>query len=247
TEVAIRAAFKAVNDRKQVAVLVPTTILAMQHFHTFQERLENFPVKVDYINRFRTDREIKEITKQVTSGEIDILIGTHRIVNKDIKFRDLGLLIIDEEQKFGVKVKDQLKKMRVNVDVLTLTATPIPRTLHFSLMGARDLSVIATPPPNRQPITTELHTFREEVVRDAVSYEIKRGGQVFFVHNRVAEIDTISNMVKKLVPDAKVIGVHGQMDGKKLEKIMVDFIEGEYDVLVSTNIIESGLDIPNAN
>lgn len=247
TEIAIRAAFKAVNDRKQVAILVPTTILAMQHFQTFNERLKDFPVKVDYINRFRTAKEIKEITKQVTSGEIDILVGTHRIVNKDIKFRDLGLLVIDEEQKFGVKVKDQLKEMRVNVDVLTLTATPIPRTLHFSLMGARDLSVIATPPPNRQPVTTEIHTFQEEVIRDAVAFEIRRGGQVFFVHNRVGEIDSIANIIMRLVPDARVIGAHGQMDGKKLEKVMVDFIEGEYDVLVSTNIIESGLDIPNAN
>ncbi|MBT0812083.1 transcription-repair coupling factor [Litoribacter ruber] len=247
TEIAIRAAFKAVNDRKQVAILVPTTILAMQHYQTFKERLQDFPVKVDYINRFRTTKEIKEITKQVTSGEIDILVGTHRIVNKDIKFRDLGLLVIDEEQKFGVKVKDQLKELRVNVDVLTLTATPIPRTLHFSLMGARDLSVIATPPPNRQPVTTEIHTFQEEVIRDAVAYEIRRGGQVFFVHNRVGEIDSIANLIMRLVPDAKVVGAHGQMDGKKLEKIMVDFIEGEFDVLVSTNIIESGLDIPNAN
>jgi transcription-repair coupling factor (superfamily II helicase) len=247
TEVAIRAAFKAVNDRKQVAVLVPTTILAMQHFHTFTERLENFPVKVEYINRFRTAKEIKEIIAQVKTGEIDILIGTHKIVNKEIVFRDLGLLIIDEEQKFGVKVKDQLKNLRVNVDVLTLTATPIPRTLHFSLMGARDLSVIATPPPNRQPVTTEIETFREEVIRDAVSYELRRGGQVFFVHNRVGEIDSIANLIMKLVPDARVAGAHGQMDGKKLEKIMVDFINHEYDVLVSTNIIESGLDIPNAN
>ena len=247
TEVAIRAAFKAVNDRKQVAVLVPTTILAMQHFHTFTERLENFPVKVEYINRFRTAKEIKEIIAQVKTGEIDILIGTHKIVNKDIVFKDLGLLIIDEEQKFGVKVKDQLKNLRVNVDVLTLTATPIPRTLHFSLMGARDLSVIATPPPNRQPVTTEIETFREEVIRDAVSYELRRGGQVFFVHNRVGEIDSIANLIMKLVPDARVAGAHGQMDGKKLEKIMVDFINHEYDVLVSTNIIESGLDIPNAN
>lgn len=247
TEVAIRAAFKAVNDRKQVAVLVPTTILAMQHFHTFTERLESFPVKVEYINRFRTAKEIKEIIAQVKTGEIDILIGTHKIVNKDIVFKDLGLLIIDEEQKFGVKVKDQLKNLRVNVDVLTLTATPIPRTLHFSLMGARDLSVIATPPPNRQPVTTEIETFREEVIRDAVSYELRRGGQVFFVHNRVGEIDSIANLIMKLVPDARVIGAHGQMDGKKLEKVMVDFINHEYDVLVSTNIIESGLDIPNAN
>jgi len=247
TEVAIRAAFKAVNDRKQVAILVPTTILAMQHFQTLQERLENFPVKVDYLNRFRSAKDIKAIKEQVASGEIDILIGTHKIVGKDIEFKDLGLLIIDEEQKFGVKVKDQLKNLRVNVDVLTLTATPIPRTLHFSLMGARDLSVIATPPPNRQPVTTEVQTFEEEVIRDAVSYELRRGGQVFFVHNRVGEIDSIANLILKLVPDARVIGAHGQMDGDKLEKIMVDFINHQYDVLVSTNIIESGLDIPNAN
>ena len=247
TEVAIRAAFKAVNDRKQVAILVPTTILAMQHFQTLQERLENFPVKVDYLNRFRTAKDIKAIKEQVATGEIDILIGTHKIVGKDIEFKDLGLLIIDEEQKFGVKVKDQLKNLRVNVDVLTLTATPIPRTLHFSLMGARDLSVIATPPPNRQPVTTEVQTFEEEGIRDAVSYELRRGGQVFFVHNRVGEIDSIANLILKLVPDARVIGAHGQMDGDKLEKIMVDFINHQYDVLVSTNIIESGLDIPNAN
>jgi len=247
TEVAIRAAFKALNDRKQAAILVPTTILAMQHYRTFKERLSGFPVKIEYINRFRTAREIKEIVQQAATGEIDILIGTHRIVNKDVKFKDLGLLIIDEEQKFGVKVKDQLKEMKVNVDVLTLTATPIPRTLHFSLMGARDLSVIATPPPNRQPVTTEIHTFREEVIRDAISFELRRGGQVFFVHNRVGEIDSIVNLILKVVPDARICAAHGQMDGKKLESIMVKFIEGEYDVLVSTNIIESGLDIPNAN
>ncbi|WP_268033157.1 transcription-repair coupling factor [Algoriphagus sp. PAP.12] len=247
TEVAIRAAFKAVNDRKQVAILVPTTILAMQHYQTIKERLSAFPVNVDYINRFRTAKQVREIVEKVKTGEIDILVGTHRIVNKDVQFKDLGLLIIDEEQKFGVKVKDQLKNLRVNVDVLTLTATPIPRTLHFSLMGARDLSVIATPPPNRQPVTTEVQTFEEEVIRDAVAYELRRGGQAFFVHNRVGEIDSIANLIMKLVPDARVIGAHGQMDGKKLEQIMVDFINHEYDVLVSTNIIESGLDIPNAN
>lgn len=247
TEVAIRAAFKAVNDRKQVAVLVPTTILAMQHYQTFKERLGDLPVTVDFINRFRTAKQVREIVEKVKSGEIDILVGTHKIVNKEVQFKDLGLLIIDEEQKFGVKVKDQLKNLRVNVDVLTLTATPIPRTLHFSLMGARDLSVIATPPPNRQPVTTEVQTFKEEVIRDAVAYELRRGGQAFFVHNRVGEIDSIANLIMKLVPDARVVGAHGQMDGKKLEQVMVDFINHEYDVLVSTNIIESGLDIPNAN
>lgn len=247
TEVAIRAAFKAVSDNKQVAVLVPTTILAMQHYKTFMDRMADLPVKVDYINRFRSAAQIKETLKGVASGEINILIGTHRIVNKDIKFKDLGLLIIDEEQKFGVKTKDRLKEMRVDVDVLTLTATPIPRTLHFSLMGARDLSVIATPPPNRQPVTTEVHAFNEATVRDAISYELRRGGQVFFVHNRVGDIESIGNLILRLVPEARVSVAHGQMEGEKLEKIMTRFIEGDSDVLVSTNIIESGLDIPNAN
>ncbi len=247
TEIAIRAAFKAVADSKQVAVLVPTTVLAMQHFRTFRDRLEKFPCRVEYVNRFKSDKQIKETLKRVASGETDILIGTHRIVNKDIIFKNLGLMIIDEEQKFGVKVKDRLKEMRVNVDVLTLTATPIPRTLHFSLMGARDLSIIATPPPNRQPVTTELQIFNEVLIRDAVSYELKRGGQVYFVHNRVAELDSIANLILRLVPDSKVGTAHGQMEGDKLEKVMMNFIEGHYDVLVSTNIIESGLDIPNAN
>ena len=247
TEIAIRAAFKAVADSKQVAVLVPTTVLAMQHFRTFRDRLEKLPCRVEYINRFKSDKQIKETLKRVASGETDILIGTHRIVNKDIIFKNLGLMIIDEEQKFGVKVKDRLKEMRVNVDVLTLTATPIPRTLHFSLMGARDLSIIATPPPNRQPVTTELQIFNEVLIRDAVSYELKRGGQVYFVHNRVAELDSIANLILRMVPDAKVATAHGQLDGDKLEKVMMNFIEGHYDVLVSTNIIESGLDIPNAN
>jgi transcription-repair coupling factor (superfamily II helicase) len=247
TEVAIRAAFKAVTDSKQVAVLVPTTILAMQHYKTFSERLADFPARVEYINRFKSEKQIKEILKDVESGRIDILIGTHRIVNKDIKFKDLGLLVIDEEQKFGVKVKDRLKELRVNIDVLTLTATPIPRTLHFSLMGARDLSVIGTPPPNRQPVTTEVQVFNEVFIRDAISYELARGGQVFFVHNRVNDIDSIGNIILKLVPEARIGVAHGQMEGDKLEKVMMKFIEGEFDVLVSTNIIESGIDIPNAN
>jgi transcription-repair coupling factor (superfamily II helicase) len=247
TEVAIRAAFKAATEGKQVAVLVPTTILAMQHYRTFSDRLANLPVKIDYVSRFRTDKEIKAIVENAKEGKVDIVIGTHRIVGKDVVFKDLGLLIIDEEQKFGVKVKDRLKELKVNVDVLTLTATPIPRTLHFSLMGARDLSVIATPPPNRQPVTTELHTYDEKVIRDAVSFELRRGGQVFFVHNRVSDIEAIANVIYKLVPDARIGIAHGQMDGDKLEKVMVRFIDGEYDVLVSTNIIESGLDIPNAN
>ena len=247
TEVAIRAAFKATTEGKQVAVLVPTTILAMQHWRTFSERLSEFPVKIEYISRFKTDKEIKEIIAEVKSGNINIIIGTHRVVSKDIEFKDLGLLIIDEEQKFGVKTKDRLKELKVNVDVLTLTATPIPRTLHFSLMGARDLSIIATPPPNRQPVTTELHTFDEAKIRDAVSFELRRGGQVFFVHNRVSDIEQIANTVFKLVPDSRIGIAHGQMDGDRLEKVMVKFIEGEYDVLVSTNIIESGLDIPNSN
>lgn len=247
TEVAIRAAFKAATEGKQVAVLVPTTILAMQHYRTFSERLSEMPVKIDYVSRFKTTAEIKEIIKKVKKGEINIIIGTHRVVSKDVEFKDLGLLIIDEEQKFGVKVKDRLKELKVNVDVLTLTATPIPRTLHFSLMGARDLSIISTPPPNRQPVTTELHTFDEVVIRDAVSTELRRGGQVFFVHNRISDIDQLANTIFKLVPDSRIGIAHGQMDGDKLEKAMVKFIEGEYDVLVSTNIIESGLDIPNAN
>jgi transcription-repair coupling factor (superfamily II helicase) len=247
TEVAVRAAFKATADGKQVAILVPTTILAMQHFRTFSERLANFPVKVAYVSRFKSEKEIKQVLHDTQEGTINILIGTHRVISKDVSFKNLGLLVIDEEQKFGVKAKDRLKELRVNVDVLTLTATPIPRTLHFSLMGARDLSIIATPPPNRQPVTTELHTFNEEIIRDAIRVELQRGGQVFFVHNRISDIDSIANTIYKLVPDARIGIAHGQMDGDKLEKVMVRFIEGEYDVLVSTNIIESGLDIPNAN
>lgn len=247
TEVAVRAAFKATADGRQVAVLVPTTILAMQHFRTFSERLADFPVKIDYVSRFKSAKQIKDILRETKEGTINLLIGTHRLVSKDVEFKNLGLLVIDEEQKFGVKAKDRLKEMRLSVDVLTLTATPIPRTLHFSLMGARDLSIIATPPPNRQPVTTELNTYDEGIIRDAVSYELKRGGQVFFVHNRVSDIENIANIIYKLVPDARIGIAHGQMEGDKLEKAMVRFIEGAYDVLVSTNIIESGLDIPNAN
>lgn len=247
TEVAIRAAFKAVSEGKQVAVLVPTTILAMQHYRTFKDRLGNFPVRMEYVSRFKTDKEIKKVIAETKEGKVNILIGTHRIVSKDVEFKELGLLIVDEEQKFGVKVKDKLKEFKVSVDVLTLTATPIPRTLHFSLMGARDLSIIATPPPNRQPVTTEVHTFDEVVIRDAVSYELRRGGQVFFVHNRIGDIEQLANVIYRLVPDARIGIAHGQMDGDKLEKAMVKFIDGEYDILVSTNIIESGLDIPNAN
>ena len=247
TEIAIRAAFKAICDGNQVAILVPTTVLAMQHYKTFSERLANFPCRVEYVNRFKTAGQIKDTLKRVEEGKTDILIGTHRVVSKDVKFKDIGLLIIDEEQKFGVAVKEKLKNFKVNVDTLTLTATPIPRTLHFSLMGARDLSIIATPPPNRIPVTTEIQVFNDVVIRDAVATELKRGGQVFFVHNRVNDLDAIANKIFKLVPEAKIACAHGQMDGDKLEKVMLAFIEGEYDVLVSTNIIESGLDIPNAN
>ncbi len=247
TEIAIRAAFKAVCDSKQVAVLVPTTILALQHYKTFKERLRNLPCNIDFINRFRSAKEQKEIVEKLSAGKIDILIGTHKLVSKEVKFKDLGLLIIDEEQKFGVAVKDKLKTMRVNVDTLTLTATPIPRTLQFSLMGARDLSVISTPPPNRYPVQTELHNFNEELIRDAVAFEIKRGGQVFFIHNKVQSIQEVAGMVQRLVPGARVAVGHGQMDGDKLEDVMLDFIEGRFDVLVATTIVESGLDISNAN
>ncbi|MBL4708706.1 MAG: DEAD/DEAH box helicase, partial [Flavobacteriales bacterium] len=247
TEIAIRAAFKAVADSKQVAILVPTTILAWQHYQTFKSRLKDFPAKVDYINRFKTKKEQKETLEKVASGEIDILIGTHRIVGKDVKFNDLGLMIIDEEQKFGVSVKDKLKLFKTNVDTLTLTATPIPRTLQYSLMKARDLSVINTPPPNRQPILTEIRTFNEELIRDAISYEVSRGGQVFFIHNRVQNIQEIAGMIQRLVPDARVLIGHGQLKGEDLEERMMSFINHEYDVLVATTIIESGLDIPNAN
>ncbi|MCL9769636.1 transcription-repair coupling factor [Flavobacterium sp. HXWNR69] len=247
TEVAIRAAFKAVDNGKQVAVLVPTTILAYQHYRTFSERLKDMPVTVSYLNRFRTAKQKADTLQKLAEGKVDILIGTHQLVNKNVVFKDLGLLIIDEEQKFGVNVKDKLKTIATNVDTLTLTATPIPRTLQFSLMAARDLSVITTPPPNRYPIETQVIRFNEEVIRDAVSYEIQRGGQVYFINNRIENIKEVAGMIQRLVPEAKVGIGHGQMDGKKLEELMLAFMEGEFDVLVATTIIESGLDVPNAN
>jgi len=247
TEIAIRAAFKAVDNGKQVAILVPTTILAFQHFKTFTERLDDFPVVIDYLNRFRTTKQRNEVINGLKSGAVDIVIGTHQLVNPKIKFKDLGLLIIDEEQKFGVAVKDKLKTIKANVDTLTLTATPIPRTLQFSLMAARDLSIIATPPPNRHPIESNVIRFSEEIIRNAISYEISRGGQVFFIHNRIDNIKEVAGLVQRLVPNAKIAIGHGQMEGKKLEALMLAFMNNEFDVLVSTTIIESGLDVPNAN
>ena len=247
TEVAIRAAFKAVCDSKQVAVLVPTTILAQQHYKTFRSRLKDFPCNIDYVNRFRTAKEQKEIMQKLAEGKIDILIGTHKLASKNTKFKDLGLLIIDEEQKFGVATKEKLKQFKVNVDTLTLTATPIPRTLHFSLMGARDLSVINTPPPNRQAVKTEIHIFNRELIKEAVEHELERDGQVFMIHHRVKDIQDIAQTIRNAVPHARVAVAHGQMEGDKLEDVMIKFVEGEFDVLVATTIIESGLDIPNAN
>ncbi|MGB2057486.1 MAG: transcription-repair coupling factor [Flavobacteriaceae bacterium] len=247
TEIAIRAAFKAVDNGKQVAILVPTTILAFQHYKTFTKRLENFPVRIDYLNRFRTTKQKNEAIEGVNDGSIDIIIGTHQLTNKKIKFKDLGLLIIDEEQKFGVAVKDKLKTIKENVDTLTLTATPIPRTLQFSLMAARDLSVISTPPPNRHPIDTQVIRFSEEIIRDAINYEISRGGQVFFIHNRIENIKEVAGLLQRLIPNANIAVGHGQMEGKKLESLMLGFMNNEFDVLVSTTIVESGLDVTNAN
>ena len=247
TEVAIRAAFKAVDNGKQVAILVPTTILAYQHYRTFTERLKDMPVTVNYLNRFRTAKQKTETLKGLAEGKVDIIIGTHQLVSKDVKFKELGLLIIDEEQKFGVNVKDKLKTISATVDTLTLTATPIPRTLQFSLMAARDLSVITTPPPNRYPIESHVVGFSEELIRDAISYEIQRNGQVFFINNRIENIKEVAGMIQRLVPDARVGIGHGQLDGKKLEELMLGFMNGEFDVLVATTIIESGLDVPNAN
>jgi transcription-repair coupling factor (superfamily II helicase) len=247
TEVAIRAAFKAVDNGKQVAILVPTTILAYQHYRTFTERLKDMPVSIGYLNRFRTAKQKAETLKDLADGRLDILIGTHQLVNKNVVFKDLGLLIVDEEQKFGVNVKDKLKTIAANIDTLTLTATPIPRTLQYSLMAARDLSVITTPPPNRYPIETNVVGFSEELIRDAISYEIQRNGQVFFVNNRIENIKEVAGMIQRLVPGARIGIGHGQMEGKKLEELMLAFMNGEFDVLVATTIIESGLDVPNAN
>ncbi len=247
TEVAMRAAFKACCDSKQVAVLVPTTVLALQHYHTFTERFDGFPVTIEYLNRFKTTKQQTEILKKLEKGEIDIIIGTHRLTGKDVKFKDLGLLVIDEEQKFGVAVKEKLKEMKANVDTLTLTATPIPRTLQFSMMGARDLSVITTPPPNRYPVQTELRGFDGELIRDAIQFELARNGQVFFIHNRIQNIMDVHDFILKYVPGVRIAVAHGQMEGSKLEDIMLGFINGDYDVLLCTTIVESGLDIPNAN
>ena len=247
TEVAIRAAFKAATDGKQVAVLVPTTILALQHYRSFSERLRDFPVRIEYLNRTKTAKEVAQIREELAAGRIDILIGTHKMLGKQIRFKDLGLLIIDEEQKFGVAAKEKLTQMSVSVDTLTLTATPIPRTLQFSLMGSRDLSVISTPPPNRQPIVTETHVFSEEIVRDAIEAELARGGQVYFVHNRVEDLPTLQGLITRLCPKARVGVGHGKMPAEQLEKLVMDFIYGEFDVLLSTSIVENGIDIPNAN
>jgi transcription-repair coupling factor (superfamily II helicase) len=247
TEVAIRAAFKAVDNGKQVAILVPTTILAFQHAKTFKARFKDFPVTIDYVNRFKSTKQRKETLEQLMSGQLDIIIGTHQLVNKSVKFKDLGLLIVDEEQKFGVAVKEKLKTLKDNVDVLTLTATPIPRTLQFSLMAARDLSVINTPPPNRFPIDSQVIRLNETIIRDAISYEIQRSGQIYFIHNRIENIKEVAGLIQRLVPDAKIRVGHGQLEGRKLEQLMLDFMAGEFDILVSTTIVESGLDVPNAN
>lgn len=247
TEIAIRAAFKAVSDNKQVAVLVPTTVLAYQHFQTFKKRLKEFPCKIEYLSRARSTKESSRITKELQEGKVDIIIGTHKIIGKSIKFKDLGLLIVDEEQKFGVGVKEKLRQIKVNVDTLTMTATPIPRTLQFSLMGARDLSVIQTPPPNRYPIQTEVHTFNEDIISDAINFEMSRNGQVFFVNNRIQNLFELKAMIQKNIPDCRVCIGHGQMKPEELEKIIVDFVNYDYDVLLATTIIESGIDIPNAN
>ncbi len=247
TEVAIRAAFKAVADSKQVAVLVPTTILSLQHFNTFKSRLKDFPCNIDYVSRLRTAKEIADIQNRLKKGTLDIVIGTHKLIGKGFEFKDLGLLIIDEEQKFGVGAKEKLRQLKLSVDTLTLTATPIPRTLQFSLLGARDLSIINTPPPNRIPVQTEIMLFDHDVIRNVINYELDRGGQVFFVHNRVEELPAIQDILQRLIPDMKICMAHGQMESKVLENKILDFMAGDYDMLLCTTIIENGLDVPNAN
>jgi len=247
TEIAIRAAFKTCCDNKQAAILVPTTVLAFQHYKTFKDRLKDFPVNVDYINRFKSSKEKKDTLKRLEDGKVDIIIGTHGLLGKEVKFKNLGIIIIDEEQKFGVSAKEKLKTLKTNVDCLTLTATPIPRTLQFSLMGARDLSIINTPPPNRQPIQTEVQNFNEDFIRDAIYFEAERGGQVFFIHNRVLGLAEMAGMIQALCPDLSIGYAHGQLEGHELEERILDFIEKKYDVLVCTNIVESGVDIPNMN
>jgi transcription-repair coupling factor (superfamily II helicase) len=247
TEIAIRAAFKTVTDSKQAAILVPTTILAYQHYQNFKERLKEFPCTVDYLNRFKSTKEKKETLQRLVEGKIDIIIGTHALLSKDVKYKDLGLLVIDEEQKFGVSAKEKIRGIKANVDTLTLTATPIPRTLQFSLMGARDLSIINTPPPNRQPVETEVRVFNDELIRDAIYYEFERNGQVFFIHNRVKDLPEMLSYLKNLCPDVNFGSAHGQLKGNELEEAILDFVAHEYDVLVCTNIVESGVDIPNAN
>ena len=247
TEIAVRAAMKAAADNKQVAVLVPTTVLALQHYKTFASRLKDFPVKVDYLSRARSTAQTKRVLQELAEGKIDILVGTHKLIGKTVKWNDLGLLIIDEEQKFGVAVKERLKQVKINVDTLTMSATPIPRTLQFSLMGARDFSVIQTPPPNRRPIQTEIHTFNHEVIAEAVNFEMSRNGQVYIVTNRIAALENLAAIVRKHVPDARICIGHGQMPPDKLEKIIMEFVNYDYDVLISTTIVENGIDIPNAN
>ena len=247
TEVAVRAAFKAATDGKQVAVLVPTTVLAYQHFRTFTSRLKDMPVRVEYLTRARSTKQTTAILKDLAEGRVDILIGTHKIISKSVKFKDLGLLIIDEEQKFGVSTKEKLRQLKSNVDTLTMSATPIPRTLQFSLVGARDLSVIQTPPPNRYPIQTEIHTFGAEIITDAINFEMSRNGQIYFVNNRISDLTHIAEMIHKYIPDARVAIGHGQMKPEELEKIILDFSNYDYDVLLSTTIVENGIDIPNAN
>ena len=247
TEIAVRAAFKAAADSKQVAVMVPTTVLALQHYKTFVKRLKDFPVRVDYLSRARTPAQTKALLKDLAEGKIDIVVGTHKLIGKSVKFKDLGLLIIDEEQKFGVSVKEKLRQLKVNVDTLTMSATPIPRTLQFSLMGARDLSVINTPPPSRHPIQTEIHTFGHEIIADAINFELSRNGQVYIVTHRISSLSNIESLIRKHVPDARVVVGHGQMEPSKLEQVIVDFVNHEYDVLLSTTIIENGIDVPNAN